>query len=190
MSRFFLSSILFVFLAALASADTPIGTSSEKQGRFLQRNASLIEKLVDDGMELAAQSNALDRAKACGTIATRLAGEIEKATDNKDTARAAELSQHLRLVLQRGIAANLTAARREIHPGSADEKKLFEGTDQAQELIHLLDKQFKQAIVDDEGQSLEQPLLPAGASNRSKKPFAKPANPRINALPFLCGNSP
>src|SRR5438067_500789 len=107
MSRFFLSSTVFLILAALAAADSPPWQSSSEQARHLERNAGLIEKLVDDGLELANQNNALDRAKACGIIATRLTAAIEKAAEDKDAARAAELSQHLRVVLQRGIAANL-----------------------------------------------------------------------------------
>jgi hypothetical protein len=161
MSRFFLTTSMFLVLAALASADSPRWQSSSEPGRHLERNVDLIEKLVDDGLELADKSNPLDRAKACGAIATRLAAAIEKAADDKDTVRAAELAQHLRLVLQRGVAANLTTARQEIHPGSADEKRLFETSDHAAELIHTLEKQFKQAASGEEGRSLVSPLQPA-----------------------------
>jgi hypothetical protein len=161
MSRFFLSSLVFILLAALVSADSPFWPSSAEQARYLELNSDLIEKLVDGGLDLADQNSALDRAKACGAIATRLANAIDKAADDKDTFRAAELSQHLRLVLQKGIAANLSAARREIHPGSADEKKLFESSDQAAELIKVLDKQLKEASVREESHILERPLQPA-----------------------------
>jgi hypothetical protein len=161
MSRFFLSTVAFALLAALVSADTPFWPSYAEQGRYLERNSDLIEHLVDHGLELADQNSPLDRAKACGAIATHLANAIEKAADDKDAFRTAELSQHLRLVLQKGIAANLSAARREIHPGSADEKKLFESSEQAAELIKLLDKQLKDASAREESRILERPLQPA-----------------------------
>ena len=161
MSRFFLTTLVFVFLAALVSADSPLWPTAAEQARHLERNSDLIEKLVDGGLDLADQKSALDRAKACGTIATRLSDEIQRSAGDKDSARTLELSQHLRLVLQRGIAANLTTARREIHPGSAEEAKLFEGSTQAAQLIRTLEMQLKQALAGEEGRTMDQPLSPA-----------------------------
>ncbi|MFL5245157.1 MAG: hypothetical protein ACJ8FY_23895 [Gemmataceae bacterium] len=161
MSRFFLTSVVFVFLAALASADSPLWPTAAEQAHHLERNADLIEKLVDGGLDLAQQKSALDRAKSCGTLAARLSDEIQKAAADRDSARTLELSQHLRLVLQRGIAANLSTARREIHPGSAEEAKLFEGTSQASQLIHDLEQQLKRALAGEENRMLDQPLSPA-----------------------------
>lgn len=161
MKRFLLVSVFVVLPTAWGLADAPGGVSIFDQGKYLERNAPLIEKLVDDGLHLAEQKNALDRAKACGSIAAELADEINKAARNKEAARATELSLHLQIVLQRGVAANLRTARRDIYPGSSEDAKLFKSTKDAADLIHRLEAQLKDGFPEGKDPLSDRSLLPA-----------------------------
>jgi hypothetical protein len=127
-----------MFLVALATwvgAQSGTKPSPAEQAQLLHRNRELIAAAVENGLLLTAQHDPLDRAENCTDLARRLAGAVEQAARADEPSRAAELGQHLRLVVDSGVTANLTQARHLIAVGSAAEQKLIDRRDQAVRVI-------------------------------------------------------
>ncbi len=103
--------------AALADDDVP----PEERARQLPRDLQLIETLVDSGLKLAAEDDALRRADQCNRLADKLAREIKVAMGKKEGGRANQLSLQMQELLTRGVASNLTVARAELGKDSARE---------------------------------------------------------------------
>jgi hypothetical protein len=120
-------ALALLILTAGAGAESPPGRppAAEQAQRF-QKNQGLIEALVHGGLHLAAKEEPLERARSCKIVVEQFAVEIGLAADNREGGRVKELGQHLRALLEDGVAINLTVARGNIPPGSAREKQLHE----------------------------------------------------------------
>jgi hypothetical protein len=103
------STALAVSLVGLALASADVPTTSPRVGR-LHKDLGLIEALVDSSLRLAAEPDPLKRAAACNALADRLAREVRQAAAAKDQARAADLGNGLKMLVVRGVAANLNLA--------------------------------------------------------------------------------
>jgi hypothetical protein len=105
----FLAAALFT-LGGLALAQEPPTESADRLREF-QRDRSLIELVVQEGVRLAGEDDPLKRARSCNVVAERLAAEIKTAAVQRDQQRAAKFGTFLQAVLIRGVANNLDTAR-------------------------------------------------------------------------------
>jgi hypothetical protein len=112
------------WVAAQPTADA--SPSAVEQLRLLQRNRLLVHALVDGGLDLTARPDPLKRADRCRQLAGVFADEVRQAVRDQEESRAAELGRHLLALVERGVAGNLTEARRSIAAGSQDESRLGE----------------------------------------------------------------
>jgi hypothetical protein len=76
-----------------------------------QRDQALIRSLVEGGLQLAGEDDALARARTCNTLAEQLSREIRQAAEEHDGPRAAFLANHLEALLVRGVASNAGRVR-------------------------------------------------------------------------------
>src|SRR5262245_19162694 len=104
---------LLVAVAVVCAEDRAARPLSER-ARQVQRDRELIEELVNLGLRLADDQDALKRAGHCSGTAERFAREISAAATNREDSRALEMGLHFRDLLQRGVADNLRTARAQI----------------------------------------------------------------------------
>jgi hypothetical protein len=119
------------------------------RAHLFQRDRELIQTLVEGGLRLAAAEDALERAECCSGVAERLATALQQAAVNDEKARLIELGVHLRALLESGVAANLSTARRQIPVGSTLEKNLRAVRDRTAHLIEPLEVQLL-GVIDPE----------------------------------------
>ncbi len=138
-------------LLALVAADGP---APPAHSQAVRRDLSLIETLVTHGLRLAAADEPLSRAACCQSVAERLADEINRAAGENDRERVAELTPHLRAVVESGVAANLDQARRHIPAGSLREKELEDLSARTAALLRPLQEQLRQTGEGEEPEGL------------------------------------
>jgi hypothetical protein len=105
--------------AGLALADGPAQAPSpdERLRRFRQER-DLVRKLVEGGLRLAQEADALKRAEECKLLAGDLTPEIQRLVKEKKGTRADALGRQLEALLVRGVADNLNRARGGLDPTS------------------------------------------------------------------------
>jgi hypothetical protein len=123
--------------ALFAVAATPPAPAADDEARRFHRNRGLIERLVQDGLDLAREDNLVKRADRCNDIVQGLAREMTGA-EAGESERVAELGRYLRDVLKRGVGDNLKTARTDIHAGSEEEKELQRVHDKTKDVVHDL----------------------------------------------------
>lgn len=168
MKRIALLAVCLTLLVPLAGAQdaAPLPTDHVR-ARLFQRNQELIQSLVEGGLRLAAADDALQRAECCRDVAERLATEIQQAVAQREQARVAELGCHLRALLESGVAANLSTARKEIPVGSTLEKNLRDVRDRTAHLMTPLEEQLLRE-TDTEAEPAIQHTLEALQVGRTK----------------------
>jgi hypothetical protein len=119
--------IVGVLLAAgiAVSAPAPRPEHLERLQR-LQRDQKLVETLIEAGLVLAAEKDALGRAGCCNGLIRELAVEVRQAATSQDDDRAVEMGGHLEAIVRQGVAHNLRAARKATAPGSDRDKKMHQ----------------------------------------------------------------
>lgn len=99
--------------------------SAKTQSRLeeLRQDLSLVERLVNQGIELSTETVPLKRAQSFHGVAETLAREIRKSATAGEEKRALQLGDYLQAVLVRGVADNLASARRDAagHPAKEPE---------------------------------------------------------------------
>lgn len=165
MKRYYLLIVPVLLASALAWADQR--SADGERVRQLQRNLDLIQSLVDGGLLLAGESDPVQRANHCNSMAERFAGEMSKATDERDAWRVVELGRHLKALLDDGVAANLSQVRGGIPAGSADEKKVFEVRDRTVRVVGRLEEDLRR-VVDAAPQSELRQVLEQMQEGRSQ----------------------
>jgi hypothetical protein len=131
--------------------------SASREVRRFQQNRDLIEALVNGSVGVAQEESTLKRAEMCTEVASRFATEIGKAVDS-DTARAAQLSEHLRVLLQDGVAPNLKRIAASPPDGSLSKRK-FEAFDrELEQVMAPLEKQAQDATSSEARGQLEKTL--------------------------------
>ncbi len=158
MKRYLSLSLLLVSLAALAAADEPSSVPPDL-GRVwqAQRNQTLVQELVEGGLNLAKADNHLERAQYCNDLAANLAEEIRQAADDHDGDRAVELGRHLQDMLQNGVAANLKKEREQVPHGSTRETGINGVQAKSDDITAALLKDLNR-ILKDNPAALEQVL--------------------------------
>jgi len=142
MKRPILLTLVGVVLATGAWADAPTLRTAD-EARQLHENLDLVRNLVKGGLLLAAEDDPLKRADHCNALATYLASEIEQAAERHDIDRAAELGQHLRMMLQHGVADNVRALKGDVQPGSVRDQQLGQLSKNVRQVLDTLESHLR-----------------------------------------------
>jgi hypothetical protein len=125
MRRSLVTLVAFMALAAWAGAQ---GSSRPLDAATLEmlfkRDRTLLEHLVNHGVDLTDADDPLQRAEECRKTATTLANYLGRAADDQDPDRVVELAGLMGDVVREGLVPNLNAAQEEIRPGDPREAKL------------------------------------------------------------------
>src|SRR5262249_26791861 len=127
-------------------ADDPDSQTVDAQrAHQFQRNHELIEKLVDGGLQLAAEEDPIRRAEHCNGLVAFLANEVQQAAVNTESTRIVEMGDHLDALLKHGVAGNLSKGRVQTPIGSARERELNRVRERLMTLIQPLEDQLQLA---------------------------------------------
>ncbi len=154
MNRFMITCLSAAVLVSWVGAEGPTGPAPAEQAQLFQRNREMIQELVNGGLDLAGETSSLKRAERCNRLARTLADEVAEASRDREAGRVLELAEHLRDLMDHGVAANLAQARTTIKPGSQDEETLTRLRDQARRLLEPAD-----ALLPLAGPTARQPEL-------------------------------
>ncbi len=118
---------VFVALTAWAGAQGPGAAplTAADQLRLLKANGTLIDNLVDHGVELSRADTPQERAKQCRAAAKALATAIQAAATKQEAERVAELTTLFRDVLRDALLPALENGKRLVTPGSPGEEQLL-----------------------------------------------------------------
>ncbi|AWM39916.1 hypothetical protein GobsT_16970 [Gemmata obscuriglobus] len=130
MARWAYITAVFVALAAWAGAQgpgaAPAPLSPADQLRLLKANGTLIDNLVDHGVQLSRADTPEDRAQQCHKAARVLASAAQHAADRQEAERVAELTGLFHNVVRDALLPTLADGNRLVTPGSPSERKLLE----------------------------------------------------------------
>jgi DNA anti-recombination protein RmuC len=146
MRRWLLLPVLaatLICVTAGQNAGPPPGVAA-RAAQF-ESNYGLFQVLVENGLRLAGEDDALKRADYCDGLVERFAAELKKASADNNQARVAELGQHLHDLLSEGVAANLRAARQQLPADSDLVKSLHSVRAQAERSLAPVEEQLKQS---------------------------------------------
>lgn len=119
----------FVALSAWAGAQGPAhapGLTAADRLRLLRSNGTLIDNLVDHGVELARSDTVEKRAEQCRRAAKALATAIQDAATKQEAERVIELTGLFREVVRDALLPTLDDGRRTVTPESPAAKRLRE----------------------------------------------------------------
>lgn len=139
MRRSLVTLVAFTALAAWAGAQgPPPPLPAATQAKLFKNNRTLIENLVNHGIDLADADGSLMRADECRKTASTLANYLERAAEDQDPDRVAELAGLMGNVVREGLVPNLDAARAEIRPGDPREGQLLKVRESATKELNSL----------------------------------------------------
>jgi hypothetical protein len=119
MRRSLVTLIAFMALTAWAGAQgPPPPLPAATQAKLFKSNRTLLENLVNHGIDLGNADGPLRRADECRKTATTLANYLGRAAEDQDPDRVAELAGLMGNVVREGLVPNLNAAQEEIPPNS------------------------------------------------------------------------
>jgi hypothetical protein len=179
MRRLWLVPIPLLVAVAVVWADDRAARPVGERARQVQRDRDLIEELVNLGLRLADDEDALKRAGHCSGTAERFAREISAAATNREGSRALEMGQHLHDLLQRGVADNLRTAREQIPVGSAEEQTLNEVQHQTGEVLLPLQDQLREALKSQKSRDLQDTLRTIGTAWSQVEKSTRPREPAL-----------
>jgi len=147
--RFVTTILISAALATIVGAQGSSKPSLAEQVKMIQRNRELYRIAVHNGLNQTEKVDPLDHARISAELAKDFGDEMRKAAASHDAARVVELGQHLNRVVDQGVAANLSQARKNIKAGSEFEKALFDRRDQAIEDLKSLEENIRQNLGPD-----------------------------------------
>jgi hypothetical protein len=153
--RFLTTILISAALATLVGAQNSTKPSLAEQVKMIQRNRELYRIAVHNGLNQTTQVDPLERARVSTDLAKEFGEEMRKAAASHDSARVMELGRHLNRVVDQGVAANLSQARKNIKAGSALEKALLDRRDQAIEDLKSLEESIRQNLGPDDSKEVE-----------------------------------
>lgn len=102
---------LLVALCGLLRGQEPSAKAPDRLRQF-RSDLALVEKLVNQSVQLSLPIAPLQRAESFQGVAETLVREIRQSAGNDDENRALQMGDFLQAVLSRGVAENLAGARR------------------------------------------------------------------------------
>jgi hypothetical protein len=177
MKHWWLVPVPLLVAVAVVCADDRASRLQSERVRQVQRDRELIEELVNLGLRLADDEDALKRADHCSGAAERFAREIRAAATNREDSRALEMGRHLNDLLQRGVADNLRTAREQIPVGSAEEQTLREVQHHTGEVVLPLQDQLRELRKSDKSRDLQDTLSTIGAAWSVVEKATRPREP-------------
>lgn len=128
MFRALLLLTCFATLAAWAGAQGPVPPlSAADKAKLFKANRTLVENLVNHGLDLSSAADPVKRAEECRKTAITLGNYVERAaTDDKNPDRVVELTGLMCEVVRDGLAPLLDDAERTIPPESPQGKRVKE----------------------------------------------------------------
>lgn len=128
MARALLLLITFAALSAWAGAQGPSPSlSAADKMKLFKSNRTLIENLVNHGIDLSGADDPLKRAEECRKTAVTLANYLERAAkEDQNPDRVAELAGLMGEVVGEGLAPNLDEAKRTFPPQSPQARRIRE----------------------------------------------------------------
>ena len=118
--------VAFMVLSAWAGAQGTAMLPAATQVKQFKNNRILIESLVFHGIDMANADGSLRRAEVCHQTARTLANQLNRAADDQDPDRVAELATLFGEVIRDGLMPNLAEAQKSITPGSPAGRELKE----------------------------------------------------------------
>ncbi|HEV3145121.1 MAG TPA: hypothetical protein VGZ47_14625 [Gemmataceae bacterium] len=156
MRRFITTILVSAALAAIVGAQGQTAKPSlAEQVKMIQRNRELYKIAVYNGLTQAEKFDPLERAHVSTELAKEFGAEMRKAAEHHDSARVVELGQHLNRVVDQGVAANLSLARKNIKVGSKSEEALRDRRDKALEDLKSLEESIRQNLGPDNSKEVE-----------------------------------
>jgi len=112
MRRSLVTLVALMALAAWAGAQgPPAPLPAATQAKLFKSNRTLIESLVNHGLDLAATDRPDQRADECRKTATTLANSLGQAAEDQDPDRVVELAGLMSEVIRDGLVPNLNEAQ-------------------------------------------------------------------------------
>src|SRR5439155_7589015 len=146
-------------LGSLALANVPEAPpDAAEQAWHLKRNRHLMQALVKGSLELASEEDAVQRVRCYGYVLKKLAKEIGQAADQREGPRAVELGQHFQVLLQQGVAANLTTVAEQIPRSSEYHRQLVLAGRDVVSVTEPLETQLKRALDSDAHEDIQRAL--------------------------------
>lgn len=124
MSRLLLILTVALGLIAVAPGQggAPLPTAAE-QLELLSSNRTLLEQLLESGVQLSDAETSLDRVEASRSAIESMTAALTSAKD-QPPGRIEELADHLGTLWDQGFTPSLEVARSEIRPGSPEFERL------------------------------------------------------------------
>jgi hypothetical protein len=142
MTRTLLSAAAIALLSAAVGAQTPKALLPQQKGELYKKNQTMIEKIVGQTVEASKTPNfPMKRAKTYYDVIVELNREISKARIANDQDRVQELTEHLNMLLDKGLTPTLVKAKSQVGGTGADEyeKEKADLLAQLNALIDVLD---------------------------------------------------
>jgi hypothetical protein len=125
MRRSLVTLIAYAALAAWAGAQGPRAPlDAATQEKMFKSNRTLLENLVNHGIDLADADRPLQRAEECRKTATTLSNFLVQSAEDQDPERVVELAGLMGEVVRDGLVPNLNDAQKEIRAGDPREAQL------------------------------------------------------------------
>ncbi|MBM4067678.1 MAG: hypothetical protein FJ271_01850 [Planctomycetes bacterium] len=102
---------LFAALGSFLRGQEPAARIQDRLRQF-QHDLALVEKLVNQSVQLSLAPAPIQCAESFQNVAETLVREIRQSAGNDDEKRALQMGDYLQAVLSRGVADNLIGARR------------------------------------------------------------------------------
>ncbi len=141
--------ILLLLLCNFLSAQPgPLEVTPVQRIKLFEKNASIIDKLLDGSLKLAKSTNEpLQASDSYRQTLLELEDQIKKAAGHGDRSRVRELSGCLNNLMNRGFLPALGKARKRVSLGHPDEKQLFELRDVADWITNDLEKNIRDSML-------------------------------------------
>lgn len=110
-SKLIPAAAVLIALCGFLRGQEPTAKTQDRLRQF-QRDFALVEKLVNQSVQLSLPTSPLQRAESFQGVAETLVREIRQSAGNDEEKRALQMGDFLQAVLSRGVADNLAGARR------------------------------------------------------------------------------
>lgn len=127
--------------------------------RMLERDRGLVQALVEGALRLASLDDSMGRADFCNALVKTIAEETRVAAERHEGPRAAELGDHLRGFLARGVASNLAVARLNTVAGSSRDLEIRRIGEFVIEITRPVEDRLRHASEGDQGDDMHHALL-------------------------------